>query len=155
MTNRLDFVHGAWPLSNLQKYPPISAQCCAERGGKGPGSLASHSHVIQLCPQGVVLSSWGTRPQAQPGLHLWVCVSFCWECSRCAVPGFPRSRPQTIRLREEMGTLKSWRCELKSQPSHLFWPCVNNITPCASAPCLQQGGDLPWRNKANTLQRRV
>lgn len=58
------FMHGAWILSRLQKYLTISAQCCVGWGEKGPGRLASCSHDFQLCPQAVVLSSLGTRPQA-------------------------------------------------------------------------------------------
>lgn len=50
-------VREAWPWSSLQKYPPISAQSCLGRGGKGP----------QLCPQAVVLSSWRTKPQRGQG----------------------------------------------------------------------------------------
>ena len=86
------FMHGAWTSSRLQKYLPISAQCCAGWGGKGPGRLASRSHDFQLCPQGVRLSSWGTRPQAWArgaSLGSWVCSP---GMQLICGPGIPREQ---------------------------------------------------------------
>lgn len=122
------FVHGVWPLSSLQKYPPVSAQYCAERGGKGSGPLAACSHVIQLCPQAMVLSSCGTRPQAWPGVLLWIRGSLSGDTVDMLSQNPPKSRLKTMRSREWTGTLKSQRCKLKSKPSPLLWPWVSNFT---------------------------